>query len=85
MFQATDISVTVFSARAGACPPNLFPGRQVLFDKRGEQGTPVAETCRYAGISRATCYSWKIEASLRHWSERDAEGMAGCCRTRCGG
>lgn len=27
--------------------------------KQGEQGTPVAEICRKAGISQATYYSWK--------------------------
>ncbi len=27
--------------------------------KRGEQGTPVAEICRKAGISQATYFSWK--------------------------
>ena len=51
--------------------------------RQGEEGTPVAEICRKAGISQATYYSWKIEASLRHWSEHDAEGMAVCCLTRC--
>ena len=53
--------------------------------KQGEQGTPVAENCRKAGISQSTYFSWRIEASLRHWFERDAEGMAGCCLTTCGG
>ena len=27
--------------------------------KQGEQGTPVAEICRKAGISQATCFNWK--------------------------
>jgi putative transposase len=27
--------------------------------KQGEQGTPVAEICRKAGISQATYFSWK--------------------------
>ncbi len=27
--------------------------------KRGEEGTPVAELCREAGISRATYFNWK--------------------------
>lgn len=35
--------------------------------KQGEQGTPVAEVCRKAGISQATFF----------------KGMAVCCRTRC--
>ena len=26
--------------------------------KQGEDGTPVAETCRKAGISPATCFTW---------------------------
>ena len=40
--------------------------------KQGEQGTPVAEICRKAGISQATYFNWK-------------KNMAGCCRTRCAG
>jgi putative transposase len=27
--------------------------------KQGEEGTPVAEICRKAGISRATYFNWK--------------------------
>lgn len=27
--------------------------------KRGEEGTPVAEVCRKAGISQATYFNWK--------------------------
>lgn len=27
--------------------------------KQGEQGTPVAEICRQAGISQATYFNWK--------------------------
>jgi len=27
--------------------------------KRGEDGTPVAEVCRKAGISQATYFNWK--------------------------
>ncbi len=27
--------------------------------KRGEEGTPVAELCREAGISQATYFNWK--------------------------
>ena len=27
--------------------------------KQGEQGTPVAEICRKAGISQATYFNWK--------------------------
>jgi len=27
--------------------------------KQGEEGTPVAEVCRKAGISQATYFNWK--------------------------
>ena len=27
--------------------------------KQGEQGIPVTEICRKAGISQATCFNWK--------------------------
>ena len=40
--------------------------------RQGEQGTPVAEICRKAGISKATDFNWK-------------RSMEVCCRTRCGG
>lgn len=33
--------------------------REALIMKRGEQGTPVAEICRKAGIGQATYFSCK--------------------------
>ena len=27
--------------------------------KQGDEGVPVAEICRKAGISQATCFNWK--------------------------
>lgn len=27
--------------------------------KQGDEGTPVADICRKAGISQATCFNWK--------------------------
>lgn len=29
--------------------------------KQGEEGTPVAEICRKAGISQATYFNWKTK------------------------
>ena len=29
--------------------------------KQGEEGTPVAEVCRKAGISQATYFNWKMK------------------------
>ncbi len=29
--------------------------------KQGEEGTPVAEICRKAGISQATYFNWKMK------------------------
>lgn len=40
--------------------------------KQGEEGTPVAEVRRKAGISHATYFNWK-------------KNMQGCCRRKCGG
>ena len=37
--------------------------------KQGDDGVPVAEICRKAGISQATYFNWKK--------------YAGLCRTRC--
>lgn len=37
-----------------------FTGAQKAFViKQGEEGTPVAEVCRKAGISQATYFNWK--------------------------
>ncbi|OWY11365.1 hypothetical protein B6V74_05005 [Thioclava sp. F42-5] len=33
--------------------------RQSFILKQGEEGTPVAEICRKAGISQATYFNWK--------------------------
>lgn len=33
--------------------------RQAFIIKQGEEGTPVAEICRKAGISQATYSNWK--------------------------
>ena len=34
-------------------------GQKAFILKQGEQGTPVAEICRKAGISQATYFNWK--------------------------
>ena len=39
--------------------------------KQGEEGTPVAEICRKAGISQATYFT-------------GARSTRACCLTRCG-
>jgi len=37
-----------------------FTESQIAFVlKQGEEGTPVAEICRQAGISQATYFNWK--------------------------
>ena len=33
--------------------------QKALVIKQGEEGTPVAEICRKAGISQATYFNWK--------------------------
>jgi putative transposase len=33
--------------------------RQAFIIKQGEDGTPIAEICRNAGISQATDFNWK--------------------------
>ena len=33
--------------------------QKVFIIKQGEEGTPVAEICRKAGISQATYFNWK--------------------------
>ena len=36
-----------------------FTESQIAFVLKGEEGTPVAEVCRKAGISQATYFNWK--------------------------
>lgn len=38
---------------------NFSDAQKALIIKHGEVGTPVAEICRKAGISPATCFNWK--------------------------
>ena len=37
----------------------FLDARKAFILKQGEQGTPVWENCRKAGISQATCVIWK--------------------------
>ena len=47
--------------------------------KQGEDGTPVAEVCRKAGISQATFFNWKkryagmMPSEIRRLRELEAE------------
>jgi putative transposase len=46
--------------KAGAANASKFTDAQKAFViKQGEEGTPVAEVCRKAGISQATNFAWK--------------------------
>ena len=38
---------------------NFSDAQKAFIIRRGEDGTPVAETCRRAGISQATSFHWK--------------------------
>lgn len=40
--------------------------------KQGQQGKPVAEICRKAGVRQATCFNWE-------------KSTVACCWTRCTG
>ncbi|ATG44218.1 Transposase [Phaeobacter piscinae] len=42
--------------------------------KRGEQGTPVAEICRKAGISQATYFNWRGSSAGRDAPAESAGG-----------
>jgi putative transposase len=37
----------------------LTDAQKAFVVKQGEEGTPVAEICRKAGISQATYFNWK--------------------------
>ncbi len=45
--------------------------------KQGEEGTPVAEICRKAGISQATYFNWKKRygGSCHVWTAPFAQGL----------
>jgi putative transposase len=46
--------------KAGAANASKFTDAQKAFViKQGEEGVPVAEVCRKAGISQATYFAWK--------------------------
>jgi putative transposase len=46
--------------KAGAANASRFTDAQKAFViKQGEEGVPVAEVCRKAGISQATYFAWK--------------------------
>ena len=38
---------------------NASDAHKAFIIKQSEDGTPVAEICRKAGISQATCFGWK--------------------------
>lgn len=38
---------------------NFSAAQKAFIIKQGEDGTPVAEICRKAGISQATYFNWK--------------------------
>lgn len=38
---------------------NFTDAQKLFIIKQGEEGTPVAEICRKAGISQATYFNWK--------------------------
>ena len=38
---------------------NFSDAQKAFIIKQGEDGTPVAEICRKAGISQATYFNWK--------------------------
>ena len=38
---------------------NFLDAQKAFIIKQGEDGTPVAEICRKAGISQATYFNWK--------------------------
>lgn len=45
------------------------------------QGMPRLDAIRQIGVTEQTYYRWKIEASQRHWFERDAERTVEWART----
>ena len=56
--------------------------------KQGDDGTPVAEICRQAGISQATYFNWKkkyagmMPSEMRRLRELEDENVAPLERSR---
>lgn len=42
---------------------NFTDAQKAFIIKQGDEGTPVAEICRKAGISQATYFNWKKKYS----------------------
>src|SRR3546814_19735579 len=56
-FSAVDI--LGWARRFGVKASKFTDAQKAFVIKQGEEGTPVAEVCRKAGISQATYFNWK--------------------------
>jgi len=56
-FSAVDI--LGWARRFGVKASKFTDAQKAFVIKQGEEGTPVAEICRKAGISQATYFNWK--------------------------
>jgi putative transposase len=57
-----EFSAVVFlgwARRFGVKASKFTDAQKAFVIKQGEEGTPVAEICRKAGISQATYFNWK--------------------------
>jgi putative transposase len=48
-----------WARRFGVKASKFTDAQKAFVIKQGEEGTPVAEICRKAGISQATYFNWK--------------------------
>jgi transposase-like protein len=59
-FELEFFAVSSLAGRREAMKASKFTDAQKAFViKQGEEGVPVAEVCRKAGISQATYFAWK--------------------------
>jgi transposase-like protein len=59
-FELEFFAVFSLAGRSEAMKASKFTDAQKAFViKQGEEGVPVAEVCRKAGISQATYFAWK--------------------------
>jgi putative transposase len=53
------VSFLGWARRFGVKASKFTDAQKAFVIKQGEEGTPVAEICRKAGISQATYFNWK--------------------------
>src|SRR3546814_967563 len=57
--ECSAVDILGWARRFGVKASKFTDAQKAFVIKQGEEGTPVAEVCRKAGISQATYFNWK--------------------------